>query len=188
MKNGDAEGVERGGDHGGADGDVVIAKHGELLRAGEGGEDLCAAVGGVALDEEVERAARDEVSGEQNGVWPEGVDAADDLLEEEGFGELFEVEVAELDDAVADEGGGEMLDGDAAGEGTDLMAGDETAVEGKACGCGTRAYKEGAAGEAACAGWIRSHSFYDTGWLQEAAAARRRTLGYPFARMRGDEL
>jgi len=53
-------------------------------RAGEGPEDLGAAVGGVVASDEGEGAHGDEVSGEEDEVGVKGVDALDDVLEEVG--------------------------------------------------------------------------------------------------------
>lgn len=129
-------------DERGAEGDVVVAEDGVALGRGEGGEDFGAAVGGGAGVEGGEDAAGDEVSGEEDEVWVEGVGVADDSLEEAGFGVLDEVDVAELGDGEAVEGGGEVVDGDGAVDDVDLVAGDLAGVKGKARGGGTAADEE----------------------------------------------
>jgi hypothetical protein len=110
-------------------------------------EDLGGAVGGVVGGDEGEGAHGDKVSGEEDEVGVKGVDAVDDVLEEVGFGELVEVDVAELDDAEAVEGSGEIADGEGAVGGVDLVAGDFAGVEGEAGGGGSRGQEEVTAGE-----------------------------------------
>ena len=90
----------------------------------------------------------DEVAGEEDEVGGEGVDFVDDALEEEGLGVLVEVDVAELDDAIAVEGGGEIGDGDGAVDDVDFVTGDLAGVEGEAGGGGAGAYEEVSPGEA----------------------------------------
>ena len=85
---------------------VVIAEHAEALGAGEGAQQLGAACGGEKGDGDGHGAAGAEIAGDQDEVRGEGVDAVDDAAEKEVFGELFEVNVGELDDAEAVEGGG----------------------------------------------------------------------------------
>ena len=58
-----------------------------------------------------ERAVADEVAGEEKEVGVEAVDLGDDTADEGGVGVLVEVDVGELDDAVAVEGFGEIGDG-----------------------------------------------------------------------------
>ncbi len=146
-ENGDAVLLEGAGDEGGADSHVVVAEDGVLLRAVEGSEDLGAAAGGVVGGDEGEGAAGDEVSGEEDEVGGEGVDARDDLLEEVGLGVLVEVDVAELGDAQAVKGCGEIADGDGVVGGVDLVAGDLTGVDGEAGGEGSGTGEEGSAGD-----------------------------------------
>jgi hypothetical protein len=71
----------------------------------------------------------DEVAGEQDEVGGDGVYPVDDVFEEEGFGVLVEVNVAELDDAITVEGGGEIVDGDGALDDIDFVTGDLAGVE-----------------------------------------------------------
>ena len=66
--------VRASDDDGALTDDVVVAQDGEAQRAGEGGEDLGTAVGGVVGGDEGERAVGDEVAGEQDEVGGEGVD------------------------------------------------------------------------------------------------------------------
>ncbi len=146
-EDGDAEAVERSDDDGRAGGDVVVAEGCVALGAGEGAEDFGAAVGGVMGDGEGDGAVGDEVSGEEDEVGIEGVDAVDDLLEEVGLGVLVEVDIADLDDAEAVKGRGEIGEGDGARHDVDLVAGDLTGVEGEGCGSGAGADEEVATGQ-----------------------------------------
>ena len=113
----------------------MIAKDGVTLGAGEGAEDLGAAVGCVSGSEEGEGAACDEVAGEKNEVGREVVDSVNDTLKKEWLGELVEVNVAELDDAVVVEVVGEIPDADGLLDDVEVMACDLARVEGEAC-CG----------------------------------------------------
>ena len=78
------------------------------MGSGEGRHDLGAAADGMAPGDEGERAVGDEVARNQNEVRAESIDFRDDALEEEGLCELVEVNIADLDDAVAVEGIGEI--------------------------------------------------------------------------------
>jgi len=125
-------GVVRGeglDDRGGAEGDVVVAEDAVAVGSGEGGEDLGAAADGVAAGDEGEGAVGDEVAGEEDEVGGEGVDLADDVLEKGGLSVLIEVDVAELDDAVAVEGAGEIGDGDREFDDVEFVAPDLAGVE-----------------------------------------------------------
>ncbi len=128
-QDGGAFAGEGADDHGGVNGDVVVAEDGVAQGGGDGGEDLGAAVGGVIGVEEGKGAVGDEVSGEEDEVGGERVDLVDDAFEEEGFGVLVEVNVADLNDAVAVEGGGQVGDGDGVGNDVDLVARDFGGVE-----------------------------------------------------------
>ncbi len=57
---------------------------------------------------------------------------ADDAAQEGGLGELVEVDVGDLRDAEAGEGGWEVVDGEGAGEDAEFVAGDLGGVEGEA--------------------------------------------------------
>jgi hypothetical protein len=138
--------LECSDDEGSADGDVVIAEDGVALGAGYGAEDLSAAMDGVVDEGEGEGAVRDEVSGEEDEVGSKSIDAVDDELEEPWFGVLVEVDIADLDDAKAVEGLGEITDGDGPLDDVDLVAGDLAGVEGECGGCCPRAEKEVATG------------------------------------------
>ena len=127
------EGVD---DERGVEGDVVVAEDGVAEGGGEGGDDLGAAVGGVFGDGPGEGAVGDEVAGEQDEVGGEGVDGADDVLEEVGLSVLDQVDVADLDDAVAVEGAGEVGDTEGAGGDVELVAGEFSGVKRHACGEG----------------------------------------------------
>jgi hypothetical protein len=87
------------------EGDVVVPEDSVAEGGGESGKDLGAAVDGVLASDEGEGAVGDEVSGEKNEIGGEGVYVVDDAFEEERLGVLVEVDVAELNDAIAVEGG-----------------------------------------------------------------------------------
>ena len=146
-QDGDADRFEAVDDEGGADGHVVIAQDTVAEGAFDGAEDVGAGVGGVVGGDEGDGSLCDEVAGEENEVGGEGVDFVDDALEEGGLGELVEVDVGELDDAVAVEGGGEVGDGDGLGEDGELVAGDFAGVESKCCGGGSGAEEKFTAGK-----------------------------------------
>ena len=146
-EDGDPAGGEGLDDEGRADADVVVAEDGVTKRAGESAEDLGATMDRVAVDDEVEGAASDEVSGDDNEVGGERVDGVDDVLEEEGFGELVEVDVADLGDAVAVEGVGKICDADGEADGFEIVACDLAGVKGEASGCNTRADEKFSAGK-----------------------------------------
>ncbi len=110
-------------------GDVVVAEDGIAERRGEGGEYLGAAVEGVLAGNEGKGAASDEVAGEEDEVRGQGVDLTDDALQKKGLGVLVEVDVAELDDAVAVEGDGQIGDGDGAVDDVDFVTCDFAGVE-----------------------------------------------------------
>ncbi len=129
-EDGDAVGGEGVDDERGADRGVVVAEASVTQGAGEGTEDLGAVVGGGPAVEEGERAVGDEVSREQDHVCGEGVDVADDALEEERLGELVEMDIADLRDAEAVEGAGKIGDGKGAGDEIELVAGDFAGIEG----------------------------------------------------------
>jgi len=132
----------------------VIAQACIADRAVEGAEDLAAAIGGVAGDAMfVARAFADEVAGEQDHVGGELVDVGDGVLEEELLGELDQVNVAELDDAIAVECLGEAADPDLFMDDLELVPGDLERVEGCAHGGDADAGEEAAAGET-WAAWV----------------------------------
>ncbi len=111
------------------EGDIVVAEDGVAEGCGEGGEDLGAAVEGMAAGDEGEGAVGDEVAGEQDEVGGDGVNSFDDVFEEEGLSVLVEVDVAELDDAIAVEGRGQIGDGDGALDDVDFVTGELAGVE-----------------------------------------------------------
>ncbi len=106
----------------------MIAEDG-VAGSGEGGEEFGAATDGVAAGDEGERAVGDEVAGEKDEVGGEVVDLADDAFEEERLGVFVEVDVADLDDAVAVEGGGEIADADGAVDDVKLVACDLAGIK-----------------------------------------------------------
>lgn len=116
----------------GTDGDVVVAEDAEALGSLEGGEDFGGEAGGVPGDGVGTGAAGDEVTGDEDEVGVEIVDLMDHAFEEEGFGELFEVNIAHLDDAEALEAVGEIADGEGLLGDFELVAGVGAGVEGKA--------------------------------------------------------
>ena len=69
----------------------------------------------------------------------------DDALKEEGFRVLVEVDVADLDDAIAMEGRGQILDRDGALDDVNLVACNLAGIECESCGCGPSTYEEVAA-------------------------------------------
>ena len=128
-QHGSAVGGE-GMDHGWAvEGDVVVAEGGIAEWRGEGGEYLGAAVEGVFAGDKGEGAVGDEVAGEEDEVGGQGIDLTDDALEEEGLCVLVEVDVAELGNAVAVEGRGQIGDGDGAVNDVDFVTCDLAGVE-----------------------------------------------------------
>ena len=90
----------------------------------------------------------DKVPREQDHVCGKGIDMADDMFEEEWFGELVEVDIADLCDAEAMEGAGKIGDGEGAGDEIELVSGNFARVEGKSSGGRSCADKEMAAGDA----------------------------------------
>src|SRR5260370_440804 len=66
---------------------------------------------------------------------------------EGGCGVLVEVDVAELDDAIAVEGGGQIVDGDGAFDDVELVAGDLAGIESEPGGSDAGAYEEVSPGE-----------------------------------------
>jgi hypothetical protein len=146
-QNGSAVGSEGVDDGRGVEGDVVVAKDGVAEGCGEGGEEFGAAADGVAAGNEGQGAVGDEVAGEEDEVWGEVVDFADDAFEEEWLGVFVEVDVAELDDAVAVERGGEIVDGDGALDDVELVASDLAGIESHTGCCDARANEEFSSGE-----------------------------------------
>ena len=117
-QDGSAVGLEWGNDVIGTDVDVVIAEDAEALGSFESGEDLGSYAGCFPGLAEGEGSAADEVSGDEDKVRSHGIDLRDHVLQEVGLGELFEVDVAELNDPEVLEAVGEIADGD--GEAGDL--------------------------------------------------------------------
>lgn len=141
-ENRSAVGGEGLGDQGAVEGDIVVAEDGVAQGGGEGGEDLGAAAERVAAGDEGEGAVGDEVAAEEDEVGVEGVDLLYDALEEEGLGVLVEVDVAELDDAIAVEGGRQIVDSDGALDDVEFVTGDFAGVESQSGGGDTCAYEE----------------------------------------------
>jgi hypothetical protein len=139
-------GFERLDDVAGSDGDVVIAEHGEALGSGEAAEDFGAESRGLPGELVTEWTAADVVTGEQDEVRLEGVDAVDGVGEEPGFGVLPEVNVGELGDAEVGEGVGQILNGEAALGDFEVVTPVGSAVEANGRGGPGRTEEEGAAG------------------------------------------
>ena len=131
----------------GAYGDVVIAEDGIALRGGDALEDFGTEAGCPEGDGGGARASADVVAGEQDEFRFEGVDAVDGLFEEPGLGVLLEVDVAELDEAEAYEGVGEIDDGEGAVGDFQLVAAMGAGVGGQAETRGRSANHESAARE-----------------------------------------
>jgi len=131
----------------GADGDVVIAEDGVALWGLEGGEDFGTDSGHFEAEGESARAAADEVSGEEDELGLECVDAGDGLFEKGGLGVLLQVDVRELDHAEVLEGVGELGNGEGALEDLELVAGIEGGVCGQAETGGGASDEEAAAGD-----------------------------------------
>ena len=134
-------------DFGRADVDVVVAQRGVAQGRLDAAEDLAASARGVDGVADGTGAIADVVAGEQDHVGLEDVDAVDGIGEEGFLGELCEMDVAELRDAEAMEGFGQVADAEGGGDGFEFVAGDlgggeEEAGEGEA-GAG----KKTAAGE-----------------------------------------
>ena len=146
-EQGQAVVFEMAPDDAGIDLGVVVAEDSETLGAGEGMEQLGAACGGGERDGDGHGAAGAEIAGNEDEVGGEGVDAVDDAAEEEVFGELYEVDVGELDDAEAVEGGGQVADVEGAVGGFEFVTADLVAVEGDAGEGGGGAGQEAAAGD-----------------------------------------
>jgi hypothetical protein len=132
-KDRDAVGGEGTDDEWSADRSVVVAEAGVAQRAGKGAENLSTAMGRALSDDKTERAMSDEVSSEQDHIRSQGINVMDDALEEEGFREFIQVDVADLSDAETLEGGGKVRDGESLGNQIDLVPGDLSGIEGKSC-------------------------------------------------------
>jgi len=132
-------------DKGSVKGDIMVAEDGVPERGGKCGEDLSTAANCVTTSDEGEGAVGDEVTGEQDEVGGESINVVDDALKEEGFRVLVEVDVADLDDAIAMEGRGQILDRDGALDDVNLVACNLAGIECESCGCGPSTYEEVAA-------------------------------------------
>jgi len=112
--------------------DVVIAEDSEALRCIEFLEDFGADTGSLEGDGGSAGTAADKISREQNEFRAEGVDAVDGEFGEPGLGVLLEMDVAELDEAEAGEGVGEIGDGEGAVGDFELVAAVGSRVGGEA--------------------------------------------------------
>ena len=138
-----AVGFERLDDFFGANGDVVIAEDAVALGGFESFEDFGAYAGGFPGDGLDAGAAADEVSGEEDKLGIEGVDALDDAFEEPGLGVFDEMDVAELDDAEVLEGVREVADGEGAVGDFEFVARVRSGEGGEAKACGGASDHEG---------------------------------------------
>ena len=145
-EDGGAVGFERWDDVAGADDDVVVAKDAEALGF-EGGEDLGADAGSFIGHGELAGTAADVVACDEDEVGVEGVDLGHDALEEEGFGELLEVDVRDLDDAEVEEAVGEVADGDGEVIDFEFVACVRTGVRGEADASSRGSRQKGPAGD-----------------------------------------
>jgi hypothetical protein len=146
-EDGQAVGFEGRDDVGWAGDGVVVAEDAEALGNLEAGEDLCADAGGLPGEGEGQGAVADEVAGDDDELGVEGVDLVDDLFEEPGLGELFEVDVGDLDEAEVLEGVGQIGDGEGAVDDLELVSTVCTGVGSEADGRCGGAGQEGAPGE-----------------------------------------
>ena len=111
-EHGRAVGAQGSDDVLGADPDIVIAEAGEALGRVEALKNLCCDAGGAPGVLVGQRAAADEVAGDKHEVRMEAVDDVDGVLEERRLGVLLEMDVADLNDMKADEGVGEIAEGE----------------------------------------------------------------------------
>src|SRR5947209_3561752 len=107
----------------------------------------------MTAGDEGEGAVRDEVAGEEDEVGGESIYLLNDALKEEGLGVLIEVDIAELDDAIAMEGRWEIVDGDGALDDVQFMTGEFAGVESQPCGGDACAYDEVSPGESGGLRW-----------------------------------
>ena len=135
------------GDCFGIEGDVVVAEDGVAVRSCEGRQDFSASMDGMTAGDEGERTVGDEVAGKEDQIGGEGVDLLDDAFEEEGLGELVEVNVAELGDAEAVKRGGEIVNVEGTWDDVDFMARYLAGVEGESGGGGSSGDEEFSAGD-----------------------------------------
>lgn len=147
-EHGGPVGFEGRDDMVGADVDVVVAEDAEALGGLEGGEDFGSHAGAAPGDGKRKRAATDEIARDQDEVWRHVVGQGDHLLEEGGFGELLQVDIAYLNDAEVLKAVREIADRDGEAGDFELVARVGSRVGGDAetcsCKCGT---KETAAGK-----------------------------------------
>jgi hypothetical protein len=158
-EDGSAAFAQDAGDEGGTDGGIVIAEAGEALGTGDLFEDFGAGVDGV-LGERAGRAVGDEVAGDEDEIGSEGVDVADDVAEEDGFGEVVEVDVGDLDDAEVVEGLGEIRQEHGAAGELELVAGELAGVEAECAGGEDGGLEEAAAGDERGRGWTFWNGFF----------------------------
>ncbi|MCU1252795.1 MAG: hypothetical protein JWQ49_5824 [Edaphobacter sp.] len=136
------------GYHGAVESDVMVTEDAVTKGCGEGGEYLGATMEGVAAGDEGERAVGDEVAGEEDDVGVEGIDFVNDAFEEERLCVLVEMDVAELDDAIAVKGGGQIVDDDGALDDVEFVTGELAGVESESGSGDACAYEEVSPGEA----------------------------------------
>jgi hypothetical protein len=129
-------------DHCGVYSYVVIAENGVAMRSSKFGDDLGSAMGCVATGDKGDGSVGDEVTGKKDEIGCKAVDFVDDMFEEVGLGVFVEVDVTDLNDAVAMEGRWQVFDGDGAVDDVDLMSSDFASVESECCCGGAGTYDE----------------------------------------------
>ena len=141
-QHGRAVGFELMDDQVGIDTDVMVAEHGDALRAFEAGEDLGGAAGSANGDAFWAGPTTDEVAGQQHHLRLKGVGAVDDLFEIARLCELFQVNVGDLGEPHAHKRVREITDGEGAVGDFDLVttvgAGIETNAQGGCAGTGEK--------------------------------------------------
>jgi len=88
-------------DHRGVYGYVVVAEDGIAQGSCEFGDDLGAAMGRVSTSDKGDGSVGNEVTRKKNKIGCEAVDFVDDVFEEVGLSVFVEMDVTDLDDAVA---------------------------------------------------------------------------------------
>jgi len=110
----------------GADCDVVVAEYGVALWGLEGGEDFRANADGFERERRIAGTAADEVSGEEDELRVEGINAGDGVLEEPRLGIFLEMDVGELYHVEALKGVRKLVDGERTRDDLELVAGVKT--------------------------------------------------------------
>ena len=125
----------------------MVSHDGETLRASDVSQDIGAAMDGTFGEVTPERAKADVVASEEDEVGGKRVDVGNDAAQKRSFGELIEVDVADLGDAEVVKSVRQVVDGDSADGDADLVARDLAGVERHAAGSNRGAEQKPAAGE-----------------------------------------